>query len=137
MTENITRTEIKCIDRYGVENTFTYHIVEHGPNEWQFIIEMIPPNNVDFADIQFKRISGDTARTTWMGNDFKPYYSGKGIFDAMIPEAAKVLGIKIVSSRKKVEPGEWREPEAEAVWLRLIDKGLVRYDADRDEYSLI
>jgi hypothetical protein len=70
-----------------------------------------------------------------MSHQGRPWYSAKGIPDAVISEAARIFGtIKSSSNRCKVRENECRNSDAEKVWLRLRTTGLAEYDEADDRY---
>jgi len=66
----------------------------------------------------------------------KEWHCGKGISDAIIPEAAGVLRKRIVSSSNlaRVKENEYRTEAAEKVWRRLVARGQATYCASTDRY---
>ena len=59
----------------------------------------------------------------------------------MIEEAARVLGLTIISStnnpQKKLLSAEWRTPAADVIWERLITQGRATYNTEDEIYTLI
>jgi hypothetical protein len=60
-----------------------------------------------------------------------------GVSDAIIREAAHVLGGPIFSSLELGEPGEFRQPGATKAWQRLVAAGHAIYDPETDIYRTV
>jgi hypothetical protein len=76
-------------------------------------------------------------KITWIGDaDRRTHYAAAGIPDALIPEASRVLRASICSSSNihREAPNEWRTPDAETMWKRLMTRGLARYLPGDDRY---
>lgn len=67
------------------------------------------------------------------------YYRGKGIARAIIIEAKKILGKRIISSSNyhKLHNRELRKPDATRVWEKMVEDGLAGYNIDGDYFYTV
>jgi hypothetical protein len=134
------RWELRCIGRDGVHRTFMYWVErEITSDEWVFFVTTPEPlPSGELFQLTLTSVDRSTVRVTMMNAHNEPAYHGAGIPDAVLPEAARLLGRNVVSSRNKGErPGsEYRTASATKVWERLRSRGLAVYDAATDTYWL-
>ena len=136
--------EIVCKDRNGNQNQFKYSLEEseeNGKVKWIFRVMPYDMNAPDWFEFAVTVINPTIGKVTVMDNRNMVEYRGKGITENMIAEAAKVLGLTIISSsnnpQKKSLSVEWRTPAADVVWERLRSKGLATYNEEDDIYTFI
>lgn len=92
----------------------------------------------EWFDFKLAPIDNDTLKVTDMFIG-KESHRMKGIPEALILEAGKIFGKRIISSSDKhpILMNEWRRGAASKVWERLVQKGLAKYNSDKDYYCLI
>jgi hypothetical protein len=95
-----------------------------------------PPGDDDSFDMNLARCPSGIYKITEVNHYDHPHYSKMGIGDALIPEASRVLNAAIRSSsnRNPERPNEFRHPDAEKIWKRLMASGLARYCSVKDFY---
>lgn len=95
-------------------------------------------NSDEWFDLRLIQFDTDTFLIDWIGHNYKPWYSGMGIPDALIPRACNLLNVTICSSTNspshKTSKDKYRTVDAEKMWKRLVEKGLATYDSSKDRY---
>ena len=90
-----------------------------------------PPdeNADDFFDMTLTRCPDGMYRIIAINNYKKPHYIKKGIADAIIPEASRLLRAAVRSSLKvnPQDPSEFRSDEADGMWKRLMESGIALF----------
>lgn len=68
----------------------------------------------------------------------KEWYARKGIGGALLPEMARITGLRIYSSSNTIKkyPNEYRSIGAGTLWLRLLQEGIADYLPDEDRFFL-
>ncbi len=135
-------SELTCLGKDGVPRTFYYEISYNRHEvdaEWCLRVHRRNPpqyNGDDWFELHLTPFDERSLRITMIENKRKDWYRAKGISDAIIPEAARVLQKRIVSSsnRVRVKENEYRTEDAEKVWRRLVAKGLATYCDSSDRY---
>lgn len=67
------------------------------------------------------------------------YYRGKGIARAIILESKKLFNKRVISSsnKNKIFNREMRKPDANRVWEKMVEEGLVQYNFEGDYFFTI
>lgn len=136
--------EVVCIDKNGLTNTFKYSLEtseENGNPKWVFRIMPEDLEAIDWFEFSITKVNDSIGKVTAMAHNNLPVYIAKGIPDKMIEEAHQVLNLEITSSSNKPSAksfeNEWRAPDADKVWNRLIKQGKAVYDLSIDTYKLL
>ena len=97
-------------------------------------------NGDEWFDLRLIQFDADSFLIDWIGHSGKPWYSGMGIPDALLPRACEVLNATICSSTNspahKTCQDKYRTIDAEIMWKRLVIKGLASYDSSKDRYFM-
>jgi len=135
--------QLVCVGRDGVARTFflEYEQVEFEITEtWHFrVFRSNPPApSEDFFDLVLERFDASHYVITETSHHNEPSYEQKGIPDSLIPQAARILGCRIVSSsnRKPRRQNEWRNDAADRYWARLVKRKMAAYDEFEDRFRL-
>src|SRR4051812_33236693 len=99
-----TTFSLPCIDRLGQTASFDVECrfaagVGAQPDTWNFRVR--PGGATEMAEfflLTVERLNDTDGRITGMAHHYGPDVRGKGIPDALIPEAAKQTGLAIQSS---------------------------------------
>jgi hypothetical protein len=105
-------------------------------NTFDFFVRTIPPpaDNASF-DLRLTILDADNVRITAIEHWGIPAYAAKGIPDALIPEAARVLNRNVQSSPLGHDDTSiYRTEAAEKYWVRLLAKGAT-YNAETTIYT--
>ncbi len=134
--------DMVCIDRYGNQNNFNYSLDFSEENEFEKIIFRVIPADLmteDWFELSVIKIDDTSGKISAMVNNTIPELSGKGVPDRLIEIAASQLNLKIISSSNKPSSKkldtEWRTPDADNVWDRLVLQNKATYDPDLDIYT--
>ncbi len=136
--------ELSCVGADGESRTFWYDVVEEttpGGSVWHFRVHRRNPpdyNKDDWFVLGVIEFDEGSVRVDMIENRGKEWYRAKGISEAIIIEASRVLGRRVVSSSNKVKvaDNEYRTLDAEKVWRRLAAKGQAVYCSTTDRYLL-
>lgn len=133
---------LTCTGKDGVSRTFYYGY--DPPNKtdavWHFRVHLHDPpqsDTDDFFDMVLAPLGQNSVYVSMIEHHSLPWYRSKGIPDALIPEAARVLGKTVFSSqsaKRSPSKDQYRTVCAEKMWKRLTTKGLARYDPREDRY---
>jgi hypothetical protein len=128
---------ISCYDKARQEHTFYLIIEDQGfaePYDFTVIVrptEAWPPPPIDpYYEVSVKRISGQL-QTINMDNHDHAELRGKGITEAVLVMACKLLREDIVSSPQYRDNSDRRSPHATKVWERLVTAGVAIREGDR------
>lgn len=92
----------------------------------------------EFFELGVVELDAATLRVVMLENHRHPAISAKGIPDAMLIEARRVLGRTIQSSPTRGTTHDIRRSkDATKVWERLRANGLASYDSSADVYYLV
>lgn len=129
-------TPITCIGHDGEPREFQFrHEFNQLDNTWDFQVHTVPPLATGgFYEYRVRVLGDGSFQSIWMGSHGAPEFRAMGVSDAIILEAARVLGSPIFSSPALGEPGEFRQPGATKVWQRLVNSGHAIYDLATDTY---
>ena len=116
---------------------FQFELV--GPNEQnnQWFYRVQDPECEDFFEFKVEDFDENYVRIDTMTNHGKHEYKNKGIPEYLIPIVAKELNKKILSSVEDARPirAEFRTPDAEKFWKRMVTKNKAIYHEKKDRYE--
>jgi hypothetical protein len=136
---------IICVDMEGKENQFRYNREEvhdeFGRRKWIYRIIPGAIDAIDWFEFSVVKIDDQRGKISDMNTYGDKRYKMKGIPDKMIEEAARTLKLQIISSTNnpafKVLYTEWRSPDADKVWQRLVSRGIANYDSRTDIFTFL
>ncbi len=134
------KNQINCTGRDGEERIFKYHLKESEENGQKKWIFMVVPENMQFNEwfeLSVLDLNGNEGKVVMMNHHKRPEYIAMGIPERLIEEANIQLDLTIKSSSNKLGVGEYRTPNAEKVWERLVERDLAEYNDETDEYTYI
>lgn len=133
--------KLRCEGKDGVARTFRVEVTaDEISGDEELHVRVLPPSDLDvghwFDLTLHKRTPGSYRIGTIDRN--KREYGGRGIPDALLPDLAKRMEIRIWSSVKmnSADPSERRTDDADRMWKRLETKGLATWVEDEGRYCL-
>lgn len=133
---------LQCVGRNGAAQTFWYRYYTDTDllgTKWSIEVHTSPHPPYDHGfQVTLEEYDPATVFVHAVVTIQPEIYGRKGIRDSLYPELRRVLGRNVCSSSNRFprDPSEERNPEGEAVWLRLQAAGLATYDSDRDRFFL-
>lgn len=137
-------TPILCTGRDGIERTFWYSVERDEIRPLDVITFRVhrsnPPLPIEdhWFEMSLEKCPEGVFGITWIGDtEHRPHFKAMGIPDALIPEACRLLRVRIRSSLVRNNEGtnDYRTVDAEKMWKRLACKGLARHDPESLIYS--
>ncbi|TCI93805.1 hypothetical protein [Tenacibaculum sp. M341] len=135
--------KLSSTDIYGnnipLEYKIRNFITDEGIKKQEFQTFMIDDEEDDWFDFKIAFINTNLIKVTDMFASNNRHRK-KGIPEALILEVKKLYkDKKIISSSNKQQliAGEWRKPDADKVWKRLIKKSFAKYNPYTDTYELL
>ena len=135
---------INCTGLNNVRSTFEYTVepTENDvPRIWTFRVIPVNEPYSDFFEFAVTEIDAQTVKVTAIDKHYQAVYSAKGIPEALIAEANRILNRNIISSTNagaaKSFSNEYRTPSATKVWIRLVEQGHAVLNPATDIYSFI
>lgn len=133
--------KINATDRHGTETAFEYKYSSKPDIQGRLhIFDVYAPGKPLDESFHFTmlEIQDGVGKIIAMYHQSDPAYTGKGLPERMIAEAANKLGLQIWSSSNiaevKISPNEQRTPDATRYWERLVVNGLAKYVQVGDFY---
>ena len=132
---------LSCTGADHVTRRFWYTVEQHAVRGAEEVHVRVHPRNPpeDALDRWFElvlRQSGLASYRILSIDRNRCEYGGKGIPDALLPELCRRFGIEIWSSTlwNEDDPSDSRTYASDAMWERLVRKGLASHSAEVDRY---
>lgn len=130
-----------CIGKDGQTRTFTYRMSRSNSldeSELSFYVTRVdpPPTTEDFFELTLREVAPSTFQVVQINHHSQTDYIGAGIPATLLPLVANMLDAQIRSSSNANGQSEYRTPQADKMWRRLVDAGQATYDAVPDIYWL-
>lgn len=137
-----SRTPIRCIGRDGAERTFYWDREDGRQAEGRgFVLRFYetPIGPGDFFEARLVEYGDEELQVVMLSHHSKTVFMARGLPEAALLQAAADTTRTVVSSVNGANTrllNEHQEPEAEKVWLRLVDRGLAQRRPD-GRYALL
>jgi hypothetical protein len=141
---------INTTGRGGLSHTFTVkyeHTRDYYGETWTYTIESSesPP---EFFEARFKTMADGRIRIAVIDRNFLSEFEAKGIpeelFEHVVAKSRRTLassvsdgGPREMTADRDPDDAEFRSPDAEKMWRRLVAVGRGRYDAGEDRYIFL
>jgi hypothetical protein len=133
--------KLNCIGRDELLRTFYLYQFSMFSAQPELVFRVYEsPDASDSQSFEFTLVEEEdgSLKITMMHHHDDPRYAAKGIPDSAIPEIARITD-KLIRSSSNTRPStgsERRSEHATKVWQRLEERGMARYDNERDVYYL-
>lgn len=119
------------------EYTFELEVDDSKVGEWTY--RVCAKDCPDFFEFKVVHFDDKYIRIAMMTNNDRTEYMKKGIAEYLISTVSKDINKKILSSVKDARPNkdEYRTPDAEKFWKRMVEKKKAIYRHEMDRYEFV
>lgn len=119
------------------EYTFELEVDDSKVGEWTY--RVFAEDCPDFFEFRVVSFDEEYVRIDIMTHNYMPEFKKKGIPEYLIPTVAKDINKKILSSKKdnRTKKSEYRTPDAEKFWKRMVEKKKAIYRHEMDQYEFV